>query len=86
MSSFISITSGNEYELKQAVACVGPVAVAVDADNKAFRVSLIQREGRGRGERGGGGGREGVLVAWELLAHLMSCTYLSVEASNCLKD
>ena len=38
MSSFISIPSGSEDSLQVAVAYVGPVAVAVDADNKAFRV------------------------------------------------
>ena len=39
MSSFISIPSGAETNLQKAVAYVGPVAVAVDASNKAFRVS-----------------------------------------------
>ena len=39
MSSFINIQSGVESNLQRAVAYVGPVSVAVDADNKAFRVS-----------------------------------------------
>ena len=39
MSSFINIQSGVESNLQTAVAYVGPVSVAVDADNKAFRVS-----------------------------------------------
>lgn len=38
MSSSVSIQSGSESSLQMAVAYVGPVAVAVDADNKAFRV------------------------------------------------
>ena len=39
MSSFINIQSGVESSLQRAVAYVGPVSVAVDASNKAFRVS-----------------------------------------------
>ena len=38
MSSVISIPSGSETDLQKAIAYVGPVSVAVDADNKAFRV------------------------------------------------
>ena len=45
MSSVIRLPSGDETSLQQAVAYVGPVSVAVDADNTAFRV----RESSGRG-------------------------------------
>lgn len=38
MSSFISVRSGVETHLQRALAYVGPVSVAVDANNKAFRV------------------------------------------------
>lgn len=38
MSSFINIQSGVETNLQRAIAYVGPVSVAVDASNKAFRV------------------------------------------------
>ena len=38
MSGFVRITPGDEQELLQAVATVGPVAAAVDATPKAFRV------------------------------------------------
>ena len=38
MSSFINIQAGVESNLQKAVAYVGPVSVAVDASNKAFRV------------------------------------------------
>ena len=38
MSNFINIPSGDETSLQKAVAYVGPVSVAVDAANKAFRV------------------------------------------------
>ena len=37
----ISITSGSETDLLAAVATVGPVAVAVDANTNAFRVGLF---------------------------------------------
>ena len=39
MSGSIQITSGSEDSLQSAVANVGPVSVAVDASNNAFRVS-----------------------------------------------
>ena len=38
MSSFVTIESGVESSLKKAVAYVGPVAIAVDAETRAFRV------------------------------------------------
>ena len=38
MSGTVSIKEGSEQDLQAAVASVGPVAVAVDARNKAFRV------------------------------------------------
>ena len=40
MSSFINIQTGVESDLQQAVAYAGPVSVAVDASNKAFRVRV----------------------------------------------
>ena len=39
MSGSIEISSGSEDDLQSAVANVGPVSVAVDASNNAFRVS-----------------------------------------------
>ena len=42
MSSWININSGYEQYLQIAVAYVGPAAVAVDADNKAFRVRTFE--------------------------------------------
>lgn len=39
ISGSVSISSGNEGQLQAAVASTGPVAVAVDGSNKAFRVS-----------------------------------------------
>ncbi len=39
MSGSVSINSGNEDDLLTAVANVGPVAVAIDGANSAFRVS-----------------------------------------------
>ena len=45
MSGVIKISEGDEKQLLEAVATVGPVAVAVDATSKAFRVCLpIQPE------------------------------------------
>ncbi len=41
MSGSVSIKSGNENDLQTAVANVGPVSVAIDGANSAFRVSLI---------------------------------------------
>ena len=38
ISGSVSISSGNEGQLLAAVASTGPVAVAVDGSNKAFRV------------------------------------------------
>ena len=38
-SGSISITSGSEEELQSAVANIGPISVAVDAQSSAFRVS-----------------------------------------------
>ena len=38
MSGSISIACGSEGDLQSAVANVGPIAVAVDATSKAFRV------------------------------------------------
>ena len=35
----IAIECGNEKDLQSAVAYIGPVAVAVDAQSNAFRVS-----------------------------------------------
>lgn len=43
MSGSIEISSGSESELQSAVANVGPVSVAVDASNNAFRVRRIAR-------------------------------------------
>ena len=40
MSGSIHISSGSENDLQSAVANVGPVSVAVDASNNAFRVSM----------------------------------------------
>ena len=40
MSGSISIAYGSEVDLQSAVANVGPIAVAVDASSKAFRVCL----------------------------------------------
>ena len=37
------VTSGSESDLKAAVASAGPVAVAVDASSKAFRVCTSNR-------------------------------------------
>ena len=39
MSGTVSVKSGSESNLQAAVANVGPVAVAVDGANNAFRVS-----------------------------------------------
>ena len=36
----VSIDAGNEQQLLEAVATVGPVAAAVDATSNAFRVSV----------------------------------------------
>ena len=41
MSGSIEISSGSENDLQSAVANVGPIAVAVDASNNAFRVSPL---------------------------------------------
>ena len=38
MSGSVSVKSGSESDLQAAVAYVGPVAVAVDASSRAFRV------------------------------------------------
>ena len=38
MSGIVKITPGDEQQLLEAVATVGPVAAAVDATSKAFRV------------------------------------------------
>ena len=43
MSGSVAVPTGDETELQAAVASVGPVAVAVDGRNKAFRVGLNQR-------------------------------------------
>ena len=40
MSGSIEISSGSESDLQTAVANVGPISVAVDGSNNAFRVSL----------------------------------------------
>jgi len=40
MSGSVSIKSGSESDLQAAVAYVGPVAVAVDASSRAFRVCV----------------------------------------------
>ncbi len=40
MSGSVSIKSGSEEDLLTAVANVGPVSVAIDGANSAFRVSL----------------------------------------------
>ena len=37
----ISIASGSETDLLAAVATVGPVAIAVDANTNAFRVGIL---------------------------------------------
>ena len=39
MSGSIEISSGSESDLQSAVANVGPLSVAVDGSNNAFRVS-----------------------------------------------
>ena len=41
MSGSIEISSGSESDLQSAVANVGPVSVAVDGSNNAFRVSCV---------------------------------------------
>ena len=43
ISGSVKITKGSETELLSAVAYVGPVSVAVDANNNAFRVSVVGR-------------------------------------------
>ena len=43
MSGSVGVPAGDEKELQAAVASVGPVAVAVDGRNKAFRVGINQR-------------------------------------------
>ena len=40
MSGSIGISCGSEDDLQSAVANVGPVSVAVDASNNAFRVRM----------------------------------------------
>lgn len=40
MSGSIEINSGSESDLQSAVANVGPVSVAIDASNNAFRVNI----------------------------------------------
>ena len=40
MSGIVKITPGDEQQLLEAVATVGPVAAAVDATSKAFRVYI----------------------------------------------
>ena len=40
MSGSISISSGDEEQLQKALAYIGPIAVAVDASNNAFKVSF----------------------------------------------
>ena len=44
MSGSIEISSGSESDLQSAVANVGPLSVAVDGSNNAFRVSKSERE------------------------------------------
>lgn len=39
MSGSVSIPSGSEDDLQAALAYIGPVAVAVDASNSAFKVN-----------------------------------------------
>lgn len=39
ISGFLQVKSGSESDLQSAVANVGPIAVAVDANSAAFRVS-----------------------------------------------
>ena len=39
MSGIVPITKGDEQQLLEAVATVGPIAAAVDATSNAFRVS-----------------------------------------------
>lgn len=41
MSGMVAISSGSESDLQAAVANVGPVAVAIDGANNAFRVSFV---------------------------------------------
>ena len=40
-SGSVAIKSGSENDLQSAVANIGPIAVAVDAQSNAFRVSLL---------------------------------------------
>ncbi len=40
ISGIVLIRSGNEFDLKAAVATAGPVSVAVDNRPKSFRVQL----------------------------------------------
>lgn len=41
MSGMVAIASGSEGDLQAAVANVGPVAVAIDGANNAFRVRFF---------------------------------------------
>ena len=43
MSAIIVIKSGSESDLQTAVTYVGPVAAAVDAKTKGFRVRYAQK-------------------------------------------
>ena len=42
MTAYVAIQSGNEHDLMSAVARIGPIAVAVDASSKSFRVRMIR--------------------------------------------
>ena len=64
MSGNVRISRGSEAELLTAVAYVGPVAVAVDINNNAFRVRKLYLSG------------SQVAIATVIKAHTLSHTHI----------